>query len=65
MNATKRGNGMDFESWFRSYEWFHENTARERLEPAWRDLKAAGADDGKIARALSILVSVMSNEYGE
>ncbi len=57
---TKRA----FKRWFLSRDWWHENTARDRLGPVYFALsETMNADD--VEEFLDEVISVMKNEYGE
>lgn len=54
----------EFNTWFEGHDWWHDNTARERLMPIYFNL-AETMDVVDVEWALDTVMSVMKNEYGE
>lgn len=55
----------DFDTWFASHTWFHENSARQTLSSVYSNLIRSGVDTGLICDVLDDVVAVMKREYGE
>jgi hypothetical protein len=71
---------ISFDDWFKSKEWFHENSARETLEPVWKEMerfivsiwqdpgsspRSSTISSEKIAEIFDKITGAVRNEYGE
>ena len=54
-----------FNEWFESHDWWHDNTARERLMATFFSLAVQDIHVVDITDAFDEVIGVMRNEYGE